>query len=81
MLGMALNAPGQPLVLADLPIPEVVGRVTATGRGVTRFQLGDRVGIPWLGGTCGHCAYCVDHKENLCDTPVFTGYDRNGGFA
>jgi len=120
MLAMTLNAPGQPLVMIDLPIPEpgehdlcikvlacgvcrtdlhimdgdlpprkpcivpgheVVGRVVAAGRRATRFQLGDRVGIPWLGGTCGHCAYCADHRENLCDTPVFTGYDRNGGFA
>ncbi|MDO8778759.1 MAG: zinc-dependent alcohol dehydrogenase family protein [Burkholderiaceae bacterium] len=120
MLAMTLNAPGQPLVMTDLPMPEpgehdlcikvlacgvcrtdlhimdgdlpprkphivpgheVVGRVVAAGRRATRFQLGDRVGIPWLGGTCGHCAYCADHRENLCDTPVFTGYDRNGGFA
>lgn len=64
-----------------VPGHEVVGRIVAAGRLATRFQMGDRVGIPWLGGTCGHCAYCADHRENLCDTPVFTGYDRNGGFA
>jgi propanol-preferring alcohol dehydrogenase len=64
-----------------VPGHEVVGRVVAAGRLVTRFQVGDRVGIPWLGGTCGHCRYCTERRENLCDTPVFTGYDRNGGFA
>ncbi|WP_349678398.1 alcohol dehydrogenase catalytic domain-containing protein [Polaromonas sp. UBA4122] len=55
--------------------------MVAAGRLATRFQMGDRVGIPWLGGTCGHCTYCTGCRENLCDTPVFTGYDRNGGFA
>lgn len=64
-----------------VPGHEVVGRVVATGNQATRFQVGDRVGIPWLGGTCGHCSYCTGGRENLCDTPVFTGYDRNGGFA
>jgi propanol-preferring alcohol dehydrogenase len=64
-----------------VPGHEVVGRVVANGRLATRFQLGDRVGVPWLGGTCGHCPYCAGQRENLCDTPVFTGYDRNGGFA
>ena len=120
MRAMTLAGTGQPLVMADLPMPvpgehdvlvkvlacgvcrtdlhiidgdlprktsavvpghEVVGRVVATGALATRFRIGERVGIPWLGGTCGHCAFCVDHRENLCDTPVFTGYDRNGGFA
>ncbi|MDO9236556.1 MAG: zinc-dependent alcohol dehydrogenase family protein [Aquabacterium sp.] len=60
---------------------EIVGRVVATGSLATRFQIGSRVGVPWLGGTCGHCAYCENGRENLCDTPVFTGYDRDGGFA
>ena len=64
-----------------VPGHEVVGRVVAKGSAVTRFRLGDRVGIPWLGGTCGHCDYCTGRHENLCDTPVFTGYDRHGGFA
>ena len=64
-----------------VPGHEVVGRVVAKGSAVTRFRIGDRVGIPWLGGTCGHCAYCTERNENLCDTPVFTGYDRHGGFA
>ena len=64
-----------------VPGHEVVGRVVATGSAVTRFRIGERVGIPWLGGTCGHCGYCASAHENLCDTPVFTGYDRHGGFA
>ncbi len=64
-----------------VPGHEVVGRVLAMGCLATRFQVGDRVGVPWLGGTCGHCAYCTSQRENLCDTPVFTGYDRHGGFA
>ncbi len=120
MLAMTLPAPGQPLVMSDLPIPqpqahevllqvlacgvcrtdlhivdgelparqagivpghEVVGRVVARGTRVSGFGLGSRVGVPWLGGSCGHCAYCASGRENLCDTPVFTGYDRNGGFA
>lgn len=120
MRAMTLPAPGQPLMLAELPMPqpqphevllqvlacgvcrtdlhivdgdlparqaglvpghEVVGRVLARGALVRDFELGSRLGVPWLGGACGHCAYCVDGRENLCDTPVFTGYDRHGGFA
>ncbi|MBT9505069.1 alcohol dehydrogenase catalytic domain-containing protein [Rhodoferax sp.] len=70
-----------PRVAGIVPGHEVVGRVvTAACRG-GRFRIGDRVGIPWLGGTCGRCLYCMGHRENLCDTPVFTGYDRHGGFA
>lgn len=64
-----------------VPGHEVVGRVVAAGPGATRFALGTRIGIPWLGGSCGHCDYCASHRENLCDVPVFTGYDRPGGFA
>lgn len=64
-----------------VPGHEIVGRVVARGHGAKRFALGDRIGIPWLGGACGHCAYCDARRENLCDTPVFTGYDRDGGFA
>ncbi len=120
MRAMTLPAPGQPLMLAELPMPQpqphevllqvlacgvcrtdlhivdgdlparqaglvpghaVVGRVLARGALVRDFELGSRLGVPWLGGACGHCAYCVDGRENLCDTPVFTGYDRHGGFA
>jgi len=73
----------------DLPHPrlplvpghEIVGRVDATGSGVSSRKLGARVGIPWLGHTCGHCPYCVSGHENLCDEPLFTGYTRDGGFA
>jgi len=64
-----------------VPGHEVVGRVVAAGPGARRFAVGTRIGIPWLGGSCGHCAYCGAQHENLCDTPVFTGYDRPGGFA
>jgi propanol-preferring alcohol dehydrogenase len=66
---------------AIVPGHEVVGRVVAIGAGVRGFRLGQRVGIPWLGGTCGSCAFCSSGQENLCDQPVFTGYDRDGGFA
>jgi len=45
------------------------------------LHIGKRVGIPWLGDTCGVCSYCLDHRENLCDKPIFTGYTRDGGFA
>jgi alcohol dehydrogenase, propanol-preferring len=64
-----------------IPGHEVVGRVEAAGEQVTQFSIGDRVGVPWLGGTCGHCSYCTDHRENLCDDPRFTGYDHDGGYA
>ena len=64
-----------------IPGHEVVGRVEALGAGVTSLNVGDRVGIPWLGYTCGECAYCRSGQENLCDRPRFTGYTRDGGFA
>ena len=64
-----------------VPGHEVVGQIIAQGRQATRFAIGQRVGIPWLGGTCGGCAFCAMQRENLCDFPVFTGYDRDGGFA
>jgi propanol-preferring alcohol dehydrogenase len=64
-----------------IPGHEIVGRVTALGAEVTEFELGQRVGIPWLGHTCGCCAYCCSGDENLCDQPSFTGYTRDGGFA
>lgn len=72
--------------LPDIPLPivpghEIVGRVEAVGEGVAEFRIGDRVGVPWLGGTCGTCAFCVSGHENLCDRPTFTGYTRDGGFA
>ncbi|MBS0525741.1 MAG: zinc-dependent alcohol dehydrogenase family protein [Proteobacteria bacterium] len=64
-----------------IPGHEIVGRVIALGAGATAFQSGQRVGIPWLGHTCGCCAYCRSGDENLCDRPSFTGYTRDGGFA
>ncbi len=64
-----------------IPGHEIVGRIDALGSGVQGLSLGQRVGIPWLGHTCGICPYCVMQRENLCDTPLFTGYTRDGGFA
>jgi propanol-preferring alcohol dehydrogenase len=64
-----------------IPGHEIVGRVEALGEGVTSLKIGQRVGIPWLGHACGHCPYCLAGRENLCDTPLFTGYTRDGGFA
>jgi alcohol dehydrogenase, propanol-preferring len=60
---------------------EIVGRVDLIGSNVTTHRVGDRVGIPWLGYTCGTCRFCQDGMENLCDNPRFTGYTRDGGFA
>jgi propanol-preferring alcohol dehydrogenase len=64
-----------------VPGHEIVGIVESVGEGATALRLGDRVGIPWLGHTCGCCDYCRAGQENLCDRPVFTGYTRDGGFA
>ncbi|MBR0773443.1 zinc-dependent alcohol dehydrogenase family protein [Bradyrhizobium diazoefficiens] len=64
-----------------IPGHEVVGRIDAVGAGVKDLSLGMRVGVPWLGHTCGECFYCRAGKENLCDRPEFTGYTRDGGFA
>lgn len=64
-----------------IPGHEIVGRIDALGSGVEGLHLGQRVGIPWLGHTCGICPYCIGGRENLCDHPLFTGYTRNGGFA
>jgi len=69
---------------AHLPIVpghEVVGTIDAIGPGVITWKLGDRVGVPWLGGACGACSYCAQGRENLCDIPVFTGCTRDGGYA
>jgi propanol-preferring alcohol dehydrogenase len=73
----------------DLPNPhvpiipghEIVGRIDAIGSGVEGLRIHERVGIPWLGHTCGVCLYCRSDHENLCDRPIFTGYTRDGGFA
>jgi propanol-preferring alcohol dehydrogenase len=72
-----LPEPKLPLV----PGHEIVGRVAAIGAGVAGFAVGQRVGVPWLGHTCGVCPYCSSDRENLCDTPLFTGYTRDGGYA
>lgn len=64
-----------------IPGHEIVGRVDAIGPGVEGLHMGERVGIPWLGHTCGICPYCIGGHENLCDRPLFTGYTRDGGFA
>ena len=72
-----LNQPALPLI----PGHQIVGQVEALGSGVSDFKPGQRVGVPWLGGSCGHCWYCKHQKENLCDEARYTGYQVNGGFA
>lgn len=72
-----LRQPKLPLILGH----EIVGTVVETGANVERFALGQRVGIPWLGRTCGHCAYCASGRENLCNDAQFTGYTLDGGYA
>ena len=67
--------------LPIIPGHEIVGRIEAVGPGVTSFRPGERVGIPWLGHTCGQCCYCQSGAENLCDAPGFTGYQIDGGYA
>ena len=72
-----LKHPKLPLI----PGHEIVGRVVGLGEGVVDFVRGERVGVPWLGRTCGICHYCLTQRENLCDSPGFTGYQIDGGFA
>jgi propanol-preferring alcohol dehydrogenase len=72
-----LPAPKLPLI----PGHEIVGRVEQLWAGVERFKPGDRVGIPWLGWTCGECGFCRSQRENLCDRARFTGYTLDGGYA
>jgi propanol-preferring alcohol dehydrogenase len=72
-----LDQPKLPLVLGH----QIVGTVVQSGPAAQRFQLGQRVGVPWLGATDGTCCYCRRGQENLCDHPTFTGYDVDGGFA
>ncbi|RCJ15158.1 alcohol dehydrogenase [Nostoc sp. ATCC 43529] len=121
MRAMILDAPRQPLRLAELPIPkpneeqvlirvhacgvcrtdlhivdgelthpklplilghQIVGTVKAMGDGVDKFSVGQRIGVPWLGYTCGdRCPYCLSGRENLCDYAEFTGYNIDGGYA
>ena len=64
-----------------IPGHEIVGRIDAIGSAVEGLRMGERVGIPWLGHTCGVCPYCIGGQENLCDHPLFNGYTRDGGFA
>jgi len=72
-----LAEPKLPLVMGH----QIVGTVRAAGAGAERFAPGDRVGVPWLGWTCGECRYCRSGRENLCDRARFTGYDVDGGYA
>ncbi|HMK84427.1 MAG TPA: zinc-dependent alcohol dehydrogenase family protein [Steroidobacteraceae bacterium] len=72
-----LSSPRVPII----PGHEVVGRIDAIGEAVRGLEPGERVGIPWLGQTCGVCRYCAMQRENLCDRPLFTGYTRDGGYA
>lgn len=77
------------VVDGDLPLPrlplvpghEIIGIVESVGAAARQLRAGQRVGIPWLAHTCGHCDYCMQGRENLCDAPVFTGHGRDGGFA
>ena len=68
-------------IVPIIPGHEIVGRIDAVGAGVEGLKVDERVGIPWLGHTCGVCPYCMGGQENLCDRPLFTGYTRDGGFA
>jgi len=72
-----LRRPKLPLILGH----EIVGIVVEKGAKAERFALGQRVGVPWLGRTCGHCGYCASGRENLCDDAEFTGYTLDGGYA
>jgi len=72
-----LPEPKSPII----PGHEIVGRIDRLGDSVEGLHLGERVGIPWLGHTCGFCPYCMGGQENLCDSPLFNGYTRDGGFS
>ncbi len=77
MVDGELPEPKLPLV----PGHEIVGFIAQLGERVERFAIGDRVGVPWLGFTCGKCPYCISGRENLCDFARFTGYTIDGGYA
>ncbi len=77
VIGGDLKGPALPLI----PGHEIVGRVEKTGNAVSNLRPGQRVGVPWLGHTCGSCDFCTTNRENLCDFPGFTGYTINGGYA
>ncbi len=72
-----LNQPNLPLI----PGHQIVAEIKALGDDVTGFTVGQRVGVPWLGQTCGHCQFCLSGRENLCDHAFFTGYTVDGGYA
>jgi propanol-preferring alcohol dehydrogenase len=72
-----LTEPKLPLIIGH----EIVGTIVKIGRNVTKFKMGDRIGVPWLGYTCGKCKYCLRSEENLCENARFTGYTINGGYA
>lgn len=72
-----LKHPKLPLI----PGHQIVGKISALGKKVTGFNLGQRVGVPWLGKSCGYCDFCHSQQENLCNNALFTGYQINGGFA
>jgi propanol-preferring alcohol dehydrogenase len=77
ILNGELSRPKLPLVLGH----QIVGTLVEAGEGATRFPVGERLGVPWLGATDGTCRFCLAGQENLCDHPRFTGYDLDGGFA
>lgn len=68
-------------VLPLVPGHQIVGEIEAVGEEVHGFAVGDRIGVPWLGASCGHCRYCLSGRENLCDNAQYTGYQLPGGFA
>lgn len=72
-----LNEPKLPLI----PGHQIVATVVDSSKGKGKFQTGDKVGVPWLGGSCGSCSYCITGRENLCDSARYTGYQIDGGFA
>lgn len=72
-----LSQPKLPLILGH----QIVGIIAKLGEGVTKFKVGDRAGIPWLGGACHTCEFCISERENLCDEAIYTGYSCDGGFA
>jgi len=74
----------QDLMSVDLPLilgHQIVGTIEQLGNKATKFKIGDRVGVPWLGKSCQSCEFCLEGKENLCENAEFTGYTKNGGFA
>jgi alcohol dehydrogenase, propanol-preferring len=72
-----LTKPKLPLIIGH----EIVATVLEIGQDVRTFKVGQRVGVPWLGRTCGTCRFCISERENLCEKPTFTGYDKDGGYA